>query len=117
MQAPLNSTGAAYWGEEYHLAADMPRGGGHATADRGKELNHHASLKGIGKQCLNLDYVWRCGSCPKATLRGRAGGEDYAGCGDQSTQKQIYTDIDSHAVDSPAKRSHTWRGKCDMACN
>ena len=58
---------------------------------RGK-LNHRdVSLKGIGKQGLNLDYVWRCGSCPKPTLQGQAGGEDYAGCGEQSTQKQIYT--------------------------
>lgn len=77
----------------------------------GNKPNHRdASLKGIGKQGLNLEYVQRHGSCPKPTLRGQAGGEDYAGCGDQSTQKQIYTHIYGLSVDGPAKmKSHAER--------
>lgn len=54
----------------------------------GNELNHeNVALWGIGRQRLNLEG----GSCPKPAQQGQARGEDSAGSGDQTVQKQKHT--------------------------
>lgn len=68
----------------------------------------------LASQGLSLDYVQRCGSCLKPALQGQAGRGDYAGCGDQSAQNQIYPGTRCLSVDGSAKVESRVEGK---VCN